>query len=51
MLVAVSISALMASAGMSSGHVAFPFFSVMMAFLISAFEGLLQLMGNSASAG
>ena len=43
--------ALMASAGISSGPAAFPFLSVMMAFLISAFVGLLQLMGSSVSAG
>ena len=51
MLVAVSMSALMASAGISSGPAAFPFLSVMMAFLISAFVGLSQLMGSYVSAG
>ena len=51
MLVAVSMSALMASAGILSGPAAFPFLSVMMAFLISAFVGLSQLMGSSVSAG
>ena len=51
MLVAVSLSAQMASAGISSGPAAFPFLSVMMVFLISAFVGLSQLMGSSVSAG
>ena len=51
MLTAVSMSALMASAGISSGLAAFPFLRVVMAFFISAFVGLLQLMGNSVSAG
>ena len=41
----------MASAGIPSGPTAFPFLSVMMAFLISAFVGFSQLMGNSISAG
>ena len=50
MLTAVSVSALMASAGISSGPAAFPLLRVMMAFLISAFEGLSQLMGSSVSA-
>ena len=50
MLTAVSMSALMASAGISSGPAAFPLLRVMMAFLISAFEGLSQLMGSSVSA-
>ena len=51
MLTAVSMSALMASAGISSGPAAFPFLIVVMASFISAFVGLLQLMGNSVSAG
>ena len=51
MLVAVSMSALMASDGILSGPAAFPFLSVMMAFLISAFVGLSQLIGSSVSAG
>ena len=46
MLVAVSTSALMAFAGISSGPAAFPFLSVMMAFV-----GLSQLMDSSVSAG
>ena len=50
MLTAVSRSDLMASAGVSSGPAAFPLLRVMMAFLISAFEGLSQLMGSSVSA-
>ena len=50
MLIAVSMSALMASAGISSGPAAFSLLSVMMAFLISAFEGVSQLMGSSVSA-
>ena len=50
-LLVVSMSAFMASAGTLSGPAAFPFLSVMMAFLISAFVGFLQLMGNSVSAG
>ena len=45
------MSALMASAGISPGPAAFPLLSVMMAFLISAFVGLSQLMGSSVSAG
>ena len=49
-LTAVSMSALMASAGISSGPAAFPVLRVMMAFLIYAFEGLSQLMGSSVSA-
>ena len=51
MFVAVSMSALMFSAGISSGPTAFPFFRDMMAFLISDLEGLLQLMSRSSSAG
>ena len=51
MFVAVSMSALMFSAGISSGPAAFPFFRDMMAFLISDLEGLLQLMSRSSSAG
>ena len=51
MLTAVSVSALMASAGMSSGPAAFPFFSVPIALFISALDGLSQLMGRSLSAG
>ena len=50
MLTAVSMSALMASAGILAGPAAFPHLRVMMAFLISAFEGLSQLMGSSVSA-
>ena len=50
MLTAVSMSALMASAGISSGPAVFPLLRVMMAFLISAFEGLSQLMDSSVSA-
>ena len=49
MLTAVSMSALMASASISSGPAAFPPLRVMLAFLISAFEGLSQLMGSSVS--
>ena len=45
------MSALMASAGISSGPAAFPHLRVMMVFLISVFEGLSQLMGSSVSAG
>ena len=45
------MSALMASAGVSSGPAAFPLLRVMMVCLISAFEGLSQLMGSSVSAG
>ena len=51
MLVTASMSAFMASGGISSGRAAFPLLSVMMAFLISAFVGLSQLMGSSVSAG
>ena len=50
MLTAVSMSALMGSVDISSGPAAFPLLRVMMAFLISAFEGLSQLMGSSVSA-
>ena len=50
MLTAVSMSALMASAGISYGPAAFPLLRVMMASLVSAFEGLSQLMGSSVSA-
>ena len=50
MLTAVSMSALMASAGISSGPAAFPLLRVTMASLISAFEALSQLMGSSVSA-
>ena len=49
MLTAISVSTLMASAGILSGPAAFPLLRVMMAFLISAFEGLCQLMGSSVS--
>ena len=45
------MSALMASAGISSGPAAFPLLGVMMTFLISSFEGLSQLMGSYVSAG
>ena len=45
------MSALMASAGISSGPAAFPLLRVIMAFVISVFEGLSQLMGSSVSAG
>ena len=45
------MSALMASAGISSGPAAFPLLRIMMAFLISVFEGLSQLMGSFVSAG
>ena len=45
------MSALMASAGISSDPAAFTLFRVMMAFLISVSEGLSQLMGISVSAG
>ena len=51
MSTAVSMFALMASAGTSSSPAAFPFLSALMAFLISALEGLSQLMGSSFSAG
>ena len=50
MSTAVFMSALMASAGTSSGPAAFPFLSALIAFLISAL-GLSQLMGSSSSAG
>ena len=50
MLTAVSMSALMASAGISSGPAVFPLLRVMMVCLISAFEGLSQLTGSSVSA-
>ena len=43
------MSPLMASAGIWSGSAAFLFFSVLMAFFISAMDGLLQLMGRSVS--
>ena len=49
MLTAVFKSAFMASAGISSGPAAFPLLRVMVAFLISAFEGLTWLMGCSVS--
>ena len=49
MLTAVSMSALMASAGISFGPAAFPLLRVMMAFFISTFDGLSQLMGSSVS--
>ena len=39
-------TALMASAGILSGPAAFPLLRVMLAFLISAFEGLSQLVGS-----
>ena len=45
------MSASMTSAAILSCSDAFPFLSVMMAFLISTFVGFLQLMGNSVSAG
>ena len=51
MLTTVSMSALMACAGISSGPAASPLLRVMMAFLIFAFEGLSQLRGSSVSAG
>ena len=51
MLTVVSMSALMTSAGISSGPAAFPLLRVVMAFLISAFEGFSQLMCSSVSAG
>ena len=51
MSTAVSMSALMASAGTLSSPAAFPFLSAMMAFLISALEGLSKLMGSSSSVG
>ena len=50
MLTAVSMSALMASAGISSGPPVFPLLRVMMVCLISASEGLSQLTGSSVSA-
>ena len=50
-LTAVSMSLLMASAAISSGPAVFPLLRVIMAFLISAFEGLSQLIGSSVSAG
>ena len=50
MVTVVSVSALISSAGMLSGPAAFPFLSVAMAFLTSALDGLLQLMGSSVSA-
>ena len=43
------MSALMASAGVSSGPAAFPLLRVILAFS-SAFEGLSQLIGSSVSA-
>ena len=49
MLTAVSVSTLVASVGISSGPAVFPLLRVMMAFLISAFDGLSQLMGSSVS--
>ena len=51
MLVAVSTSALRASSGILSGPAAFLFFSIFIAFLISAFFGLLHLIGSYESAG
>jgi hypothetical protein len=42
------MSALMASAGMLFGPTALPILSVVMAFLISALDGLLQLMDGFA---
>ena len=45
------MSALMASAGISSRPAVFPLLGVMMAFLISAFDGLSQMMGSSVSTG
>jgi hypothetical protein len=50
MVTEVSVSALMASAGMLSGAAALLFLSVTMVFLISALNGLSQLMGSSVSA-
>lgn len=50
MLIAVSVSALMTSAGFSLGLAASPFLSVVTA-LISVFVGLLQSIGRSVSTG
>ena len=50
-LTAISMSGLMDCAGISSGPAVFPLLRVVMTFLISAFEGLSQLMGSSVSAG
>ena len=47
----VSLPALRASAGMLSGPAAFPFLRDVIAFLISAFDGVSQLIGSSESAG
>ena len=49
-MTAVSVSALMTYAGTLSGPAAFSLLRVMMALLISVFEGLSQLMGSSVSA-
>lgn len=51
MLTAVSLSALMASAGISSRPSAFLFLSAVIALLISVLDGLLQCIGKSVSAG
>lgn len=51
MLTAVSLSALMASAGISSGLSAFLFLSALIALLIAVLDGLLQSIGRSASSG
>lgn len=51
MLTAVSLSALMASAGISSRPSAFLFVSAVIALLISVLDGLLQCIGKSVSAG
>lgn len=47
----VSILAFMASVGISSGSVAFPFMSVLIALLIFVFVGMSQLIGRSVLAG
>ena len=50
MVTAVSVSPLIALAGMSS-PAALPLLSVAIAFLISVLDGLSQLMGSHVSAG
>lgn len=45
-----SVSALMASAGISSNSAAFPFLSLTNCLLISVFVGMSQLIGRSVSA-
>ena len=50
MVTVVSVSALIASVDMLSSPAIFPFLSVVMAFLLSALDGLSQLMGRFVSA-